>query len=60
MEKEQLIEVIKLYKQYLADAMEEKMVFQVLVNKQAKQLQEMEQQIQNLNAQLAERETIHE
>lgn len=60
MEKEQLIEVIKLYKQQLADAMEEKMVFQVLVNQQAKQLQEMEQQIQNLNAQLAERETIHE
>lgn len=60
MEKEQLIEVIKLYKQYLADAMEEKMVFQVLVNQQAKQLQEMEQQIQNLNAQLAERETMHE
>lgn len=60
MEKEQLIEVIKLYKQYLADAMEEKMVFQVLVNQQAKQLQEMEQQIQNLNAQLAEREIIHE
>lgn len=60
MEKEQLIEVIKLYKQYLADAMEEKMVFQVLVNQQAKQLQELEQQIQNLNAQLAERETIHE
>ena len=60
MEKEQLIEVIKLYKQYLADAMEEKMVFQVLVNQQSKQLQEMEQQIQNLNAQLAERETIHE
>ena len=55
MEKEQLIEVIKLYKQYLADAMEEKMVFQVLVNQQAKQLQEMEQQIQNLNAQLNER-----
>lgn len=60
MEKEQLIEVIKLYKQYLADAMEEKMVFQVLVNQQAKQIQEMEQQIQNLNAQLAERETMHE
>ena len=60
MEKEQLIEVIKLYKQYLADAMEEKMVFRVLINQQAKQLQEMEQQIQNLNAQLAERETIHE
>lgn len=60
MEKEQLIEVIKLYKQYLADAMEEKMVFQVLVNQQAKQLQEMEQQIQNLNAQLAEREIMHE
>lgn len=55
MEKEQLIEVIKLYKQQLADAMEEKMVFQVLVNQQAKQLQEMEQQIQNLNAQLNER-----
>lgn len=55
MEKEQLIEVIKLYKQCLADAMEEKMVFQVLVNQQAKQLQEMEQQIQNLNAQLNER-----
>lgn len=54
MEKDQLIEVIKLYKQYLADAMEEKMVFQVLVNQQAKQLQEMEQQIQNLNAQLNE------
>lgn len=54
MEKEQLIEVIKLYKQYLADAMEEKMVFQVLVNQQSKQLQEMEQQIQNLNTQLAE------
>ena len=54
MEKERLIEVIKLYKQYLADAMEEKMVFQVLVNQQAKQLQEMEQQIQNLNAQLNE------
>ena len=55
MEKEQLIEVIKLYKQRLADATEEKMVFQVLVNQQAKQLQEMKQQIQDLNAQLAER-----
>lgn len=55
MEKEQLIEMIKLYKQHLADAMEEKMAYQVLVAKQAKQLQEMEQQIQNLNAQLAER-----
>lgn len=55
MEKEQLIEVIKLYKQYLADAVEEKMVFQVLINKQAKQIQELEQQIQNLNAQLVER-----
>lgn len=55
MEKEQLIEVIKIYKQHLADAMEEKMIFQVLVNQQAKQLKEMEQQIQNLNAQLAER-----
>jgi hypothetical protein len=54
MEKAQLIEVIKLYKQQLADAMEEKMVFQVLLNMQAKQIQEMEQQIQNLNAQLNE------
>lgn len=56
MEKDQLIEVIKLYKQNLADAMEEKMVLQVLVAQQAKQLQEMEQQIQNLSAQLAENE----
>ena len=55
MEKNQLIDVIKLYKQCLADAMEEKIVFQALVNQQAKQIQEMEQQIQNLNAQLAER-----
>ena len=54
MEKEQLIEVIKLYKQNLADAMEEKMAYQVLVAQQAKQLQEMGQQIQNLNAQLNE------
>lgn len=55
MEKEQLIEMIKLYKQHLADAMEAKMAYQVMVAEQAKQLQEMEQQIQNLNAQLAER-----
>ena len=55
MEKEQLIEMIKLYKQNLADAMEEKMAYQVLVAQQAKQLQELEKQIQNLNAQLAER-----
>lgn len=56
MEKEQLIEILKLYKQNLADAMEEKMIYQTLVAQQAKQLQEMEKQLQNLNAQLAERE----
>lgn len=56
MEKEQLIEVIKLYKQHLADAMETKMVYQALVAKQSIQLRELEKQLQNLNAQLAERE----
>lgn len=55
MEKDQLIEMIKLYKQHLADAIEEKMAYQVLVTQQAKRLQEMEQQIQSLNGQLAER-----
>ena len=56
MEREQLIEVLKIYKQQLADAMEEKMVFQALLNMQAKQIQDMEQQLQNLSTQLAERE----
>lgn len=54
MDKTQLLEVIKIYKQQLADNMEEKIVFQVLINAQAKQIQELEQQIQNLNAQLNE------
>lgn len=58
MEKEQLIEIIKLYKQNLADAMEEKMIYQTLVAQQAKQLQEMEKQLQTLNAQLVERDNI--
>lgn len=55
MDKDQLIEMIKLYKQHLADALEEKMAYQVLVAQQAKQLQQLEEQIQNLNAQLNER-----
>ena len=54
MEREQLIEVLKIYKQQLADVMEEKMVFQALLNMQAKQIQAMEQQLQNLSAQLNE------
>lgn len=55
MEKEQLLEALKLYKQQLADAIEEKIIFQVLVAKQANQIQQLEEQIRNLNAQLNER-----
>lgn len=54
MEKEQLVQVIGLYKQSLADCMEEKFAIQALMSKQAKQIQELEQQVQNLMAQLNE------
>lgn len=56
MEKEQLLDMIRLYKQALADMTEEKFACQALLNMQAKQIQELNEQIQNLNAQLAERE----
>lgn len=54
MEQEQLVHVIGLYKQALADHMEEKFAIQALMAKQAKQIQELEQQVQNLMAQLNE------
>ena len=54
MEQEQLVHVIGLYKQSLADCMEEKFAIQALMAKQAKQMQELEQQVQNLMAQLDE------
>lgn len=55
MEKEQLIEMLKIYKKNLADAIEEKIAYQVLAAEQARQLRELEKQIQNLNDQLVER-----
>lgn len=54
MEQAQLVHVIGLYKQSLADCTEEKFALQALIAKQAKQIQELEQQVQNLMAQLNE------
>ena len=54
MEQAQLVHVIGLYKQSLADCTEEKFALQALIAKQAKQIQELEQQVQNLMAQLDE------
>lgn len=54
MEKEQLLDMLRLYKQALADMTEEKFACQALLNMQAKQIQELNEQIQNLMTQLQE------
>lgn len=54
MEKEQLLDMLRLYKQALADMTEEKFACQALLNKQAKQIQELNEQVQNLMMQLQE------
>jgi non-homologous end joining protein Ku len=56
MEKEQLIEVIGLYKQALADCIEEKFAYQSVVSKQARQIKELNEQMQNLMQQLQNKE----
>ena len=54
MEKEQLILVLNSYRQALTNVTEEKFVLQALVTCQANQIEELNQQIQNLMAQLNE------
>lgn len=54
MEKEQLLDMLRLYKQALADMTEEKFACQALLNMQAKQIQELNEQVQNLLKQLQE------
>ena len=54
MEKEQLLDMLRLYKQALADITEEKFACQALLNMQAKQIQELNEQVQNLLKQLQE------
>lgn len=54
MEKEQLLDMLRLYKQALADMTEEKFACQALLNMQAKQIQELNEQVQNLMMQLQE------
>ena len=54
MEKDQLLDMIRLYKQALADMNEEKFACQALLNMQAKQIQDLNDQIQNLLQQLQE------
>lgn len=54
MEKEQLLDMLRLYKQALADMTEEKFACQALLNMQAKQIQELNEQVQNLMLQLQE------
>ena len=54
MEKDQLLYMIRLYKQALADMTEEKFACQALLNMQAKQIQDLNDQIQNLLQQLQE------
>ena len=54
MEKDQLLDMLRLYKQALADITEEKFACQALLNMQAKQIQELNEQIQNLMKQLQE------
>lgn len=54
MEKEQLLDMLRLYKQALADMTEEKFAYQALLNMQAKQIQELNEQVQNLMTQLQE------
>ena len=46
MEKDQLLDMIRLYKQALADMTEEKFACQALLNMQAKQIQDLNDQIQ--------------
>lgn len=54
MEKDQLLDMLRLYKQALADITEEKFACQALLNMQAKQIQELNEQVQNLLKQLQE------
>ena len=54
MEKDQLLDMIRLYKQALADMTEEKFACQELLNMLAKQIQDLNDQIQNLLQQLQE------
>lgn len=54
MEKEQLLEIISMYKKALADATEEKFAYQAMLKAQAKQIQELDLQIQNLQNQINE------
>lgn len=54
MEKDQLLDMLRLYKQALADMTEEKFACQALLNMQAKQIQELNEQVQNLMMQLQE------
>ena len=54
MEKDQLLDMIRLYKQALADMTEEKFACQALLNMQATQIQDLNDQIQNLLQQLQE------
>lgn len=54
MEKDQLLDMLRLYKQALADMTEEKFACQALLNMQAKQIQELNEQVQNLMIQLQE------
>ena len=54
MEKEQLLEIISMYKKALADATEEEFAYQAMLKAQAKQIQELDLQIQNLQNQINE------
>ena len=54
MEKDQLLDMIRLYKQALADKKKKKFACQALLNMQAKQIQDLNDQIQNLLQQLQE------
>lgn len=52
MEKEQLLEIVSMYKQALADATEEKFAYQALIKAQAKQIQQLDEQMHNLQNQI--------
>lgn len=54
MEKEQLLDIMSMYKQALADAIEEKFAYQAMIKLQAKQIQQLDEQIQNLQNQINE------
>lgn len=58
MENEQLLQVLAYYKQALADCTENKFVYMAIANRQAKEIQELKQELERI--QRVDEENIEE